>query len=46
MKTLEYILLASPLLVHLAVDYNGEVKHKLNAAYVFGLAVLVGFIQI
>lgn len=44
MKTLEYILLSLPLLVHLAVDYSGVVKHKLNAAYVFGIALLVGFV--
>lgn len=44
MKNFEYLLLALPLIVHLFVDYSGVVKHKLNAAYVLGIAVLVGFV--
>lgn len=40
---IEYLLLLLPLLVHLAVDYKGIVRHWLNAIYVLLLSVLVGF---
>lgn len=41
---LTYALLLLPLIIHLAVDYSGKVRHKLNAAYVLALSILVGFL--
>lgn len=41
---LEYLLLISPLVVHLVVDSKGVVRHWLNACYVLALSVAVGFI--
>lgn len=39
---IEYILLLLPMIVRLAVDYKGIVRHWLNALYVLLLSVLVG----
>lgn len=41
---LQYIPLITPLLVHLIVDRKGKVRHKLNAAYVLALSIIVGFL--
>lgn len=43
MILIEYILLCSPLIVHLIVDYKGKVRHWLNALYVTALSLLVAF---
>jgi hypothetical protein len=44
MIALVYLLLLSPLITHLIVDYRGTVLHWLNAIYVTAIAVSIGFI--
>jgi hypothetical protein len=40
---LEYLLLFSPTIIHLIVDYKGKVIHWLNAIYVSSFSLCVGF---
>lgn len=39
---LELLLLSTPLIIHLSVDFKGKVNHKLNAIYVLLLSILIG----
>src|SRR5687768_4397619 len=41
---IQYILLTLPLITHLIVDWQGVVRHKLNAAYVLALSLAAGIL--
>lgn len=44
MMILIYLLLCSPLITHLVIDFRGTVIHWLNFTYVLAMAVSIGFI--
>lgn len=44
MILLEYILLLSPLIAHVAIDYKGTVKHGMNAVLMVGIAFVAAMV--